>query len=68
MNSKVEVSQTKREYVCIENKRDTQLAQSQYVPGGLSWPLYIGGQVSRIRSGSNYSVRIRYQLIFRLCL
>jgi hypothetical protein len=25
MNSKVEVSQTRRDYACIENKRDTQL-------------------------------------------
>jgi hypothetical protein len=32
MNSKVGVSQTKRDYACIENKRDTQLAQSESVP------------------------------------
>jgi hypothetical protein len=39
--------------MCIENKRGTQLAQSQSVPlAGLSWPLYIGGQVSRNQSGS----------------
>jgi hypothetical protein len=52
MNSKVKVSQTRRGLVCVENKRGTQLAQSQSVPG---WPLlalYIGGQVSRIQSGS----------------
>jgi hypothetical protein len=57
MNSKVEVSQTRCDYACIENKHGTQLAQSQSLPGrpllaGLSWPLYIGGQVSRTRSGS----------------
>jgi hypothetical protein len=43
MNSKVKISQTRRVLVCIENKRGTQLAQSQSVPG---WPLlalYIGG-------------------------
>jgi hypothetical protein len=34
--------------MCVENKRSTQLAQSQSVPARL----YIGGQASRIRSGS----------------
>jgi hypothetical protein len=33
MNSKVKVSQTRRVYACIENKRGTQLAQSQSIPG-----------------------------------
>jgi hypothetical protein len=51
MNSKVKVNKTRRDYACIENKRGTQLSQSQSIPAGLSWPLYIGGQVSRIRSG-----------------
>jgi hypothetical protein len=53
MNSKVKVGQTRRDYMCIENKRSTQLAQSQSVPGRpLLAPIYIGDQVSRIRSGS----------------
>jgi hypothetical protein len=51
MNSKVNVSQTRPDYVCIENKRGTRLTQSQSVPGQPLMALYIGGQVSRIRSG-----------------
>jgi hypothetical protein len=70
MNSKVEVSQTSRDYVCIENKRGTQLAQSQSVPG---WPLLAPicrwpGLKDPVGFNTNYSVRIRYQLVFRLCL
>jgi hypothetical protein len=42
MNSKVKASQTRRGLVCIENKRGTQLAQSQSVPGRpLLPPLYM---------------------------
>jgi hypothetical protein len=33
MNSKVKVSQTRRDYVCIKNKHSNQLAQSQSVSG-----------------------------------
>jgi hypothetical protein len=40
MNSKVKVSQTRRDYVRIENKRGTQLVQSQSVP---SQPLLAPG-------------------------
>jgi hypothetical protein len=41
MNSKVKTSQTRRDFVCIENKRGAQLAQSQYVLGRpLLAPLY----------------------------
>jgi hypothetical protein len=41
MNSKVKNSQTRRGLVCIENKRGTQLAQSQSISGGpLLAPLY----------------------------
>jgi hypothetical protein len=39
---------------CIENKHGVQLGYSQSVIlylTGLSWPLYIGGQVSRNQSG-----------------
>jgi hypothetical protein len=51
INLKVKISQTRRDYACIENKRDTQLAQSQSIPGRPLLALYIGGQVSRNRSG-----------------
>jgi hypothetical protein len=41
MNWKVEVSQTRCDYACIENKRSNQLAQSQSVPGRpLLAPIY----------------------------
>jgi hypothetical protein len=33
MNSKVKISQTRECLVCVKNKRDTQFAQSQSVPG-----------------------------------
>jgi hypothetical protein len=62
MNSMVKVSQTRQGLVCIENKRGIQLAQSQFVLTGLSWPLYIGGQVSRIRSGS-IKITMLYDII-----
>jgi hypothetical protein len=32
MNSKVKIRQTRRGLMCIENKRGTQLTQSQSVP------------------------------------
>jgi hypothetical protein len=51
MNSKVKISQTRRGLACVENKRGTQLAQSQSVPGRPLLALYIGDQVSRIWSG-----------------
>jgi hypothetical protein len=35
MNSMVKVSQTRRDYACIENKRGIHLAQSQSVPARL---------------------------------
>jgi hypothetical protein len=70
MNSKVKVSQTRRDYVCIENKRGTQLAQSQSVPGRpLLAPIYRwSGLKDPVRFNINYSVRIRYHLVFQLCL
>jgi hypothetical protein len=70
MNLKVEVSQRMRDYVCIENKRGTQLAQSQSVPGRpLLAPIYRWpGLKDSVGFNTNYSVRIRYQLVFRLCL
>jgi hypothetical protein len=41
MNSKVKIKQTRQGLMCIKNKRSTQLAQSQSVPGRpLLAPLY----------------------------
>jgi hypothetical protein len=70
MNLKVKVSQTRRDYTHIENKRGTQLAQSQSVPG---WPLLAHiyrwlGLEDPVGFNTNYNVRIRYHLVFRLCL
>jgi hypothetical protein len=70
MNSKVEVSQTRSDYACIENKRGIQLAQSQSVPGRpllaaiYRWP----GLKDPVGFNTNYSVRIRDDIVFRLCL
>jgi hypothetical protein len=60
MNSTVEVSQTRRDYACIENKHGTQLAQSQSVPG---WPLLAPiyrwpGLKDLVGFNTNYSVHI----------
>jgi hypothetical protein len=58
--------------VCIENKRSTQLAQSQSVPGRpLLAPLYRWpGLDDPVGFNTNYNVRIQYHLVFRihLCL
>jgi hypothetical protein len=89
MNSKVKVNQTRRDYACIVNKRGTQLAQSQSIPGRpllavnkrgtqldqsqsvpgrpLLAPIYRWpGLKDPVGFNTNYSVRIRYHLIFRL--
>jgi hypothetical protein len=64
MNSKVKVNQTRCDYACIENKRGTELAQSQSqsqsVPG---WPLLAPiyrflGLKEPVRFNTNYSVHI----------
>jgi hypothetical protein len=70
MNSKVKVSQTRRGLVCVENKRGTQLAQSQSVPGRpLLAPLYRWpGLKDPVGFNTNYNVCIRYQLVFQLHL
>jgi hypothetical protein len=70
MNSKVVVSQTRHDYACIENKRSIQLAQSQAVPDQpLLAPIYRWPGLKDLAGfNTNYSVRIRYQLVFRLCL
>jgi hypothetical protein len=61
MNSKVEISQKRRGLVCIENKRGTQLAQSQSV---LGWPLLVPiyrwpGLDNLVGFNKNYNVHIR---------
>jgi hypothetical protein len=60
MNSKVNVSQTRRGYACIENRCGTQLAQSQSVPGRpLLAPLYRWlGLKDLVGFNTNYSVCI----------
>jgi hypothetical protein len=60
MNSKVEVSQIRRDYACIENKRGAQLAQSQSVPGRpLLAPIYRWpGLKDPVGFNTNYSVHI----------
>jgi hypothetical protein len=70
MNSKVKISQTKRDYACIKNERGTQLAQSHSVPGRpLLAPIYRWpGLKDPVGFNTNYSVCIRYHLVFRLCL
>jgi hypothetical protein len=66
MNSKVKVSQTRRDYACIENKRGARLAQSQSIPGRpLLAPIYRWpGLKDPFRFNTNYNVCIRYQLAF----
>jgi hypothetical protein len=71
MNSKLKISQIRRGLVCIENKRGTQLTQSQSVPGRpLLAPLYRWpGLEEPVWFNTNYNVYIRYHLVFRLqCL
>jgi hypothetical protein len=70
MNSKVKISQTRWSLVCIENKRSTQLTQSQSLPGRpLLAPLYRWpGLEDPVGFNTNYLVRIWYHLVFRLHL
>jgi hypothetical protein len=66
MNSKVRISQTRRDLVCVENKRGTQLAQSQSVPGRpLLAPIYRWpGLEDPVGFNTNYNICIRYHLVF----
>jgi hypothetical protein len=70
MNSKVKISQTRRDCACIENKHGTQLAQSQSVPGRpLLAPIYRWpGLKEPVGFNTNYSVHIQYHLVFLLLL
>jgi hypothetical protein len=72
MNSKVKISQTRRGWVCVENKHGTQLAQSQSFPGRpLLAPLYRWpGLEEPVGFNTNYNVFIWCHLVFwlHLCL
>jgi hypothetical protein len=70
MNSKVKISQTRRCFVGIENKRGTQLVQSQSVSGRpLLTPIYRwSGLEEPVGFNTNYIICIRHHLIFRLYL
>jgi hypothetical protein len=66
INSKVKIRQTRRGLMCIKNKRSTQLAQSQSVPGRpllaplFRWP----GLEEPVGFNTNYNVCIRCYLVF----
>jgi hypothetical protein len=70
MNSKLKIIQTRQGLTCIENKRGTQLAQSQSVPGRpLLAPLYRwSGLKDLIGFNTNCNVCIQCHLVFRLYL
>jgi hypothetical protein len=70
MNSKVKVSQTRRDLACVESKRGTQLAQSQSILGQpLLAPIYRWpGLEDLVRFNTNYNICIRCHLVFRLHL
>jgi hypothetical protein len=70
MNSNVKISQIRRGLVCVENKRGTQLVQSQSVPGRLLLAsLYRwSGLEKPVGFNTNYNVCIRCSLVFRLHL
>jgi hypothetical protein len=60
MNSKVKISQTRLDLMCIENKHGTQLAQSQSVPGRpLLAPIYRWpGLEEPVGFNTNYNICI----------
>jgi hypothetical protein len=72
MNSKVNIKQTRRGLMCVENKHSTHIDQSQSVPGRpLLAPLYRWpGLEDPVWFNTNYNVCIQYHLIFllHLCL
>jgi hypothetical protein len=65
MNSKVKISQTRHDLVCIENKRSTQLAQSQSIPcRPLLTPIYKwSGLKEPVGFNTNYIVHTRHHLV-----
>jgi hypothetical protein len=66
MNSKVKISQTRRGLVCIENKHGWLNLNLSLA--SLSWPLYIGGQVSMVRSGLIQVTMFVYDIISYLII
>jgi hypothetical protein len=60
MNSKVKIRRTWQSLMCVENKRGTQLAQSQSIPGRpLLAPLYRWpGLGDPLKFNTNYNVCI----------
>jgi hypothetical protein len=66
INSKVKISQTRRGLVCTENKRGTQLAQSQSVTGRpLLAPIYRWPDLEGpVGFNTNYNVCTRHHLVF----
>jgi hypothetical protein len=53
----------RRNLVCVENKLVDNWLNLNLSLAGLSWPLYIGGQVSRIWSGSIQITIFVYDII-----
>jgi hypothetical protein len=49
--------------MCVENKLVENWLNLNLSLADLSWPLYIGGQVSRIRSGSIQIIMLVYDII-----
>jgi hypothetical protein len=49
--------------MCVENKLVINWLNLNLSLAGLSWPLYIGGQVSRIQSGSIQITMSVYNII-----
>jgi hypothetical protein len=70
MNSNVKINKTRRGLVCVENKRGTQLEQSQSVPGRPTLaPLYRWpGLEEPVGFNTNYNIYIQCHLVFRLHL
>jgi hypothetical protein len=63
INSKIKIRQTRRNLMRVENKLVDNWLNLNLSLAGLSWPLYIGGQVLRIRSGSIQIIISVYNII-----
>jgi hypothetical protein len=63
MNLKVRIRQTRRNMMRDENKLAINWLNLNLSLAGPSWPLYIGGQVSRIRLGSIQITMFIYNII-----
>jgi hypothetical protein len=60
---RLNIRQTRRNIIRGENKRAINWLNLNLPLAGFSWPLYIGGQVSRIRSGSTQIIMYAYDII-----